>query len=867
MAPPVEQSTPLAASVTASTGQNSKVTPSSVSDKETRAASSTRGPSIDSPRHEHWRFVFTDPVAFRYLEEDPLTVVLHRRTTLQGYEIYLVEQWACSRVHPTFIITTYTGDPSHTVVVGVLSVPTDESTWSPRLKLYFQAVTQYHARKNDTPLGTLMVTNLSAFPSALTVIPVPDGDVKKHRDDFIVNEDLKRLGCSGRAGLKLQPPSPATEAKFHQLYRTSERVPIYSAVIELVKQCQLALMIFDKLAAEYVDGLLCDVTERAINDWWTDIGTDLYNIEPSDGILGPTTVAALLGTLMGARNRLHAFGAPVGKDAFDIPSLKRGIGSFQKSQKLNRTRRLDRQTLDKLHRVTAKAASSEGWTDAVKSTVAELSGKGGEMVMGMVGGKDKAGIADIETLDLDRFAQLVNGQRAKWLWRGKRSKTGAFGNDPTTGEMVFTRDDQGGYLWTSRRRHSNEDLAIGRPTPEVERPSKPQEVAEMTEDRDQPPTRGVLRGVSGKVSDARIGFGRFKEAVGLPGLRSHHHHKHTKEGVDLESDLSYTPTFDSDTEGPTTKESHKLANQLGQQLSPRQQEQNGTVEKQARPPDITVSSETGPPEIAVQPMTPVQESAPPDDERGDKQELLFPPDENDDDRLELIKSYSTEGPSDREQLAGLSARILRRSQSFSAPLQERDSSKDSRWPRHLSFSTVEEIVLVWEGVRGSRTIKRKSDAGLEGAILQEEILTSDTQIFGSRILELGQRTLPWVEKQVDAVDSLNQRANSRQEELGSIYLELLHQYQSLREESGTLLAKESSDITEGLKQVEMLGAKLDYELNVLESRVEDVEAGLEEFERHVIEIETRTKDLIQGEKGRTNSWFSWMRRTLEHIVS
>ncbi|KAL1881646.1 hypothetical protein Plec18167_003244 [Paecilomyces lecythidis] len=866
MAPPVEQSSPPTASVTASTGQSKKVASSSVSDKETAAASSTRGPSIDSPRHEHQKFVFTDPVAFRYLEEDPLTVVLHRRTTLQGYEIYLVEQWACSRVHPTFIITTYTGDPSHTVVVGVLSVPTDESTWSPRLKLYFQAVTQYHARKKDTPLGTLMVTNLSAFPSALTVIPVPDGDMKKHRDDFIVNEDLKRLGCSGRAGLKLQPPSPATEAKFHQLYRTSERVPIYSAVIELVKQCQLALMIFDKLAAEFVDGLLCDVTERAINDWWTDIGTDLYNIEPSDGILGPTTVAALLGTLMGARNRLHAFGAPVGKDAFDVPSLKRGIGSFQKSQKLNRTRRLDRQTLDKLHRVTAKAASSEGWTDAVKSTVAELSGKGGEMVMGMVGGKDKAGIADIETLDLDRFAQLASGERAKWLWRGKRSKTSTFGNDPRAGEMVFTRDDQGGYLWTSRKRHSNEDLAPGRATLELERPNKLQEAPEITEDRDQQSARGVLRGVSGKVSDARIGFGRFKEAVGLPGLRSHHHHKHTKEGVDLESDLSYTPTFDSDTEGPP-RESHKLANQLSRQLSPRKEEQNVSTERQARPPDITVSSEAKAPEIAVQPMTPVQQSTPPDDELGDKQELLFPPHENDDDRLELVKSYSNEGPSDREQLASLSARTLRRSQSFSIPIRGRDPIKDSRWPRHLSFSTVEETVLVWEGFRGSRSTKRKSDAGLENAIHQEEMLTSDTQIFGSRILELSQRTLPWVEGQVDAVDSLNERVNSRQEELGSVYLELLQQYQSLREESGTLLAKESSDITEGLKQVEMLGAKLDYELNVLESRVEDVEAGLEEFERHVIEIETRMKDLVQGEKGHNNSWFSWMSRTLEHMVS
>ncbi|KZZ97914.1 hypothetical protein AAP_00175 [Ascosphaera apis ARSEF 7405] len=130
---------------------------------------------------------------------------------------------------------------------------------------------------------------------------------------------------------------------------------------------------------------------------------------------------------MGARNRLHAYGAPVPKDVFDIAGLKRGISSFQKSQKLERTRRLDRQTLDRLHRCTAKAASGDvGWAvpRAVKSTVVELGGKGGEMVMGMVGGKDKAGISEIETLDIDRFVQLVYGERSKWLWHGKSRKTG-----------------------------------------------------------------------------------------------------------------------------------------------------------------------------------------------------------------------------------------------------------------------------------------------------------------------------------------------------------------------------------------------------------------------------------------------------------
>jgi len=151
--------------------------------------------------------------------------------------------------------------------------------------------------------------------------------------------------------MSLSAPAGATQAKFFQLYKTSDRIPLYGAVIELVKLCQVALMMFDKLKQEYADGLLCDFTEKAVNDWWTEIGSEYYNVEPTDGILGPTTVSALLGMLMGARNRLNYFGAPVSKDAFDISSLQRGISYFQKSQKMERTRKLDRQTLDRLHRV------------------------------------------------------------------------------------------------------------------------------------------------------------------------------------------------------------------------------------------------------------------------------------------------------------------------------------------------------------------------------------------------------------------------------------------------------------------------------------------------------------------------------------
>ncbi|KAL2797186.1 hypothetical protein BJX66DRAFT_114156 [Aspergillus keveii] len=820
----------------------------------------SHGLEVPTIRPGHRRIVFTDPVALRYLEEDPSTVVLHRRLALEGYEIYIVEQWACSRIHPTFIITTYTGDTSHKVVVGVLGVPTNETAWSPRLRLYFNAVKRCQLREKETPLGTVMVTDLNSFPSGLTVIPVPNGDVLRHREDFIVNENLKRLGCAGRAGLKLQAPSTATVAKFYQLYRTSERIPLYSAVMELVKQCQIALMMFGNLAPEYVDGLLCDVTEAAVGDWWTDIGMELYNIEPSDGRLGPTTVAALLGTLMGARNRLHASGAPVSKDAFDISNLKRGVGDFQKSQKMKRTRRLDRHTLDRLHRATAKAANAEGWTDAVKSTVAELSGHGGEMVMGMVRGREKGGIADIETIDIENLAQLVTGERAKWLWRGKPRKSAVEANGPPASDMMFTTDEQGGYVWTSRKRHSHEDLGMDPSFQRSDRSWKQSEVPGSPEDKDQNLPRMVIKGVSDRVSDARIGFGKFKDAVGIPGRRSNAQ-KVAKDGGEFGGDAAQLASVESDTEiNPSRKVTENGAPPGYGGAPPAEASLLDDPNQTEPPPDSTLqSTEQIAPEITVEPA-PSNE----DTDTSRKASIAKTDDELQD--MVRFKTQSTDlsaisGDQDSTATPASCAMALRRPHSCDE-LQSDDGPKrgNEYWPRHLSFSTVEEVVLDIERL-GDDAILEKPDATLEEAIVHEDVLASDARISGARIRDLEMHTVPWVEDQVSSVDKLNRTLYETHEKLNSSYLEQFEMYQRAREQSSDVLAGEHSGLTEQMKRVEMLGAKLDYELHALESKVEDVEAGLGEFERHVDDIELRIKALVRGEEERSNcSWWSWLSR-------
>lgn len=822
-------------------------------------------------------------------------MVIERHGQLRGYELYIVEQWACSRVHPTFNITTYTGDPTHSIIVGILGVPSNEEKWSPRLRVYFRAISQYHARPKDTPLGSLMVTNLSSFPSALTVIPVPDGDVKKHREDFIVNENLKRLGCSGRSGMSLSTPAGATQAKFFQLYKTSDRIPLYAAVIELVKLCQVALMMFGKLEQEYADGCLCDVTEKAVNDWWTDIGSEYYNIEPTDGILGPTTVAALLGMLMGARNRLNYFGAPVSKDVFDVFNLKRGIAYFQKSQKMERTRRLDRQTLARLHRLTAKAAAGEGWavSKAVKSTVAELSGKGGEMVMGMVG-RDKAGIGDVETVDLDRFVSLVHGERSKWLWYGKPRRNGGdpFGkSDSGTGTLSFNKDEQGGYMWS----HSKTDTIPPEEEPEPKKKEKESpdpvysnrpsgsgsatSILESPGDRDPQLRRTVFKGVTDKMSDARSGFGRIKDAVGLRG----HTSRHSKDDIlDGENRMSgyFSPNNSTSFTQPTSTGLPTSPQAVGKafswKLTPAEY-QNGQPKDKSmstggimsgRPRETLMENDTRPGvPLDSLPSEDAQNAAPKMDEADERWAEQVR-----DIRRDLIDNEpsvagSVYGDGDLEGALVEAERdpdsfevLLRRRHSISVPTASTKLRNEAYWPRQMSFTDAEEAVLTWRPI-GDGELDVMDD---EWTTFQhQKAQAADHKHLYEQILDLQNTILPWVESKVSTVEQLDEAAADDREQFQALYCQLSDSYQGAKANAQEVLGGERAHVAERVRDVEVLGAKLEYELGRLLERVEDVEEGVGGFERVVEELEGRAGEL-EGMLAK-EGWAHWVVRSVTGI--
>lgn len=819
----------------------------------------------------------------RYLEEDPSTTVLERRRRLQGYELYVVEQWACSRIHPTFVITTYTGLEQHSVLVSVLSVPTNQDLWSPRLRVYLKAITQFHARKKETPLGTLMVTNLSGFPSALNVIAVPDGDLRKHRADFTINENLKRMGCSGRAGLNLSPPIEATKSKFVRLYKISDRVPVHSAVIELVKLCQGALILFGKLAPEYADGLLCDLTEQAINDWWSDIGTEFFNVDPTDGILGPTTVAALLGILLGARNRLNACGAPVGKDVFDVASTKRGIGSFQKSQKLERSRRLDRHTLERLHRVSAKAASGQGWTvpRAVKSTVAELSGRGDDLVTGMAGTREKFGIADVETLDIETFVQLLNGERCKWLWYGKPRKNQEIADvlkDAAEDEATFSNPGFGDYAWDKTRRNSAADDDSRLVSSSRKNQPSAQGLPPNPDSTEKDPAlrRTVLKSVTGKITDARSGLGRIKDVVGRTGFRGHYHkyskdEPMTSDGESAkENSGNRRPLFAiSPHAGPSqqgwgrSSVDEYPSSRRGSSLAEEPPDTKGSIRSLGNDEQsIDTDAES------VSSFDSLSRDLHLEDHRLNH---IYENDEKDKNKVVGINSVKRGEPlaastlrvKKLERVQELSRQepedcmIFKRTKSYSDIAgRSLKNSYGYRWPRNLSFSAVVDVVCASPDHDFVNTSDLHADGGPEAALIVEESLSFHAQHLGERLDHLRDQIGSWTEEKVDHIDAYDVQARKDQENLEHTYRQKLDDHHAMIHTSEILLAEEKTSLTEDVKRVENLGAKLEYELSTLQSRVEDFETGVAEFERQVLQVELKAVQLDE-ERPDQVSWPRW----------
>jgi hypothetical protein len=695
--------------------------------------------------------------------------------------------------------------------------------------VYFDAIKLYNARPKQTSLGIMMVTNLSSFPSALTVVPVPNGDVKQHRIPFIVNEDLKRMGCSGRSALSLSPPTDASRTKFHQLYRTCDRIPFDTAVIQLVHLCQLALMLFDKLRRHpmHADGLLCDVTEKGIRDWWAEFGTDFYNVEPNDGTLGPTTVSALLGMLMGVRNRLGLCSSvTVPKDAFDFPLFEKAILQFQRQQRLERSGRLDRITMDRLQKTTVKSGPSAdifAVPRAIKSTVVDLSAR----AVGSSSGPSDA--TAVETVDIGRFVRSLSGESAKFLWYGKPRKTAAMVTQPDVPSRKNSFDDRAGSLsgaeepastnFNNNGAGSSETLPLfgvsGTMGSFTSTPTSSS--IEMVKDRDATVSdlrKTVFKTMTGRMKDVASGI-----SAGADYVRGRGHQRAMTKDIAL--------TFGEDypvTSSPGTSQ-QRYFNTYSNHASILRGEGKPVV---TPPSPLTSISDTRIPRdrvISASPNESIKNSNPWNEKISG--ELSNTPE-----TAGMATETSAESlvfGKDEGQVCTNGSQLIRRKSCGNIHIRRRH---EAFFPRRLSFSLAEDAVLDWE-VPFSPS-----------AILLENSL---------------QAAYDWTCPHLDQLEKSLNAIGSNMADLGSILSQKREAVGMAQRDDRERVEAERELVRESIREAEVLGARMEYELGAVKGKLLDLEESVINLAKFVYDVEQDSKGLEREEMTeRKKGWFTWL---------
>ncbi|TID30796.1 hypothetical protein CANINC_000712 [Pichia inconspicua] len=384
----------------------------SVSDTESVHTPKTRRHSASSPWvhytdfFKNKSFLIPDTVAFAkilpYFKATPGFSSKYKITLVElvGYEAYFVEQWISSR-EPNSLIVTYTGDQQDRIlayhVQSMLTnvkadtaalTPIDE--WpTPFVTYLVKQLESPFCVATDTNMGYAFITNLAQLNPFLSLIEAKTGNITVDYELFVVNHNLRELGCGSRSAATTDEPSKSMELKFKSTFRIDHRVNINYAVISLIHVAQLCLYFFGLLDPIYCDGLYCDKTEIAVNQWWTVVSkvplyTQIIKNRPPNfsscdsiqAIIGFTSLCRYLLELGG-----NNFGVP--KDLIEVKKMSASIKRFQKHLKISETAIFDVETVTRLFDWAQNIKASQNITkdlskmkSLVKNTVLDLtSGK------------------------------------------------------------------------------------------------------------------------------------------------------------------------------------------------------------------------------------------------------------------------------------------------------------------------------------------------------------------------------------------------------------------------------------------------------------------------------------------------------------
>ncbi|KAG0233705.1 hypothetical protein BGW42_007291 [Actinomortierella wolfii] len=312
-------------------------------------------------------------------------IIVNADVILEGYQVYLVEQWVTERKREIDTAISFTGDPFHKIRAVAIRID-KPGVQCKRLEEIFETLKADGARRKSTNFGDVFVTNLSLFTSSLNIVHVPDGDFDLYKHRFYLNLNLRRMGCSGRSALTLKSPSDAQREKFNQLYKISDSAEFEETVIRLVIIVQNCLYIFGLFNPHWIDGLLCTSTEYALDEFYDRFLMDQFQRPViRETKLEPNVLAGLLSKLSNIRSKLQHLVNNVPKDPFAEPeAFINSIKTYQTS--------FNPQGL-KVHKV-------------LKSKIEDFSGMPTVNLEG-------------ETTDLEVFTKHIHSESLKMLWRGK----------------------------------------------------------------------------------------------------------------------------------------------------------------------------------------------------------------------------------------------------------------------------------------------------------------------------------------------------------------------------------------------------------------------------------------------------------------
>lgn len=422
-------------------------------DRSSASITTSQSDSVEEPQFiEYASFVFPDFRAVYQSNIRSLENIVYEEVEIDGFEIYLVEQWAARRKLST-LITSYNGNTQDKIRAVKILLPKDISLWPDSFKKYHEELL-VHSRPKVVNDNTLFITNLSTFPSALNLLHIDSGDFRTIWEEFKINYNLKRLRCVGRSALLLSGPSTTSGSKFAQLYKvplksqsdmkksqldweapnhdeteheaSSEEPNIQKKksdhkaaraypVIELVTIIQTCLHYFSLFDfPKERNGLLCDYTKKGINKWWERYGKFYLGIEKprNEATMGPTTVASIISLVLCCYFKLMVIGCMSGKEPFDEEEFFSGIYNFQKKNGLSKKNcktDLNEATIERLFEASAKVSNTDifNFKTVVKSTVQDITGRGNFIQLSN----------DILTTDLDTLIKNIYGGKLFIIWK------------------------------------------------------------------------------------------------------------------------------------------------------------------------------------------------------------------------------------------------------------------------------------------------------------------------------------------------------------------------------------------------------------------------------------------------------------------